>query len=125
MVKSVIKEFFILILLLAIIVLLFAIILYDYNPLNKTIPQKVAEYSLPRDVKKELETTINEEERIIKTYTVDGTDLSRFKKEDEYNPGKVAPYSLYNTTISGEVGGNQVDPQDPPSGGVFFNNAGK
>lgn len=126
MVKSIVKEFIILLLLLIAIILIFAIILYDYNPFNKTIPEKVAEYSLPIDVEKELASTLNPEERIVKTYQIDGTDLSKFKKEDEYNPGKIAPYSLYNSTMNGLTGGNEVVGDDSPtSGGVFFNNPGK
>ena len=126
MIKSIVKEFIILLLLLIAIILLFAIILYDYNPLNKTIPEKVAEYSLPKDVEKELESTLNEEERIVKTYQIDGTDLSKFKKEDEYNPGKIEPYSLYNSVLEGEIGNNEItDTPTPGTNGIFFDNPGK
>ena len=125
MIKSVLKEFIVLILLLIVIILLFAIILYDYNPLNKTIPEKVEEYTLARDVEKELETTLNAEERIVKTYKIDGTDLNKFKKQDEYNPGKIEPYSLYNSVFDGYVDGNETTNPPTPGNGIFFNNPGK
>lgn len=126
MLKSIVKELIILLLLLIAIILLFAILLYDYNPLNKTIPEKVQAYTLPKNVEKELESTLNEEERIVKTYQIDGTDLSKFEKEDEYNPGKIAPYSLYNTTINGIIDNNEIsDSPTPGTNGIFFNNPGK
>ena len=134
MVKSVIKEFIILILLLTAIVLLFALILYDYNPTNKTIPEHVAAYTLPDEVKTELESSLSGEERIVKTYQIDGADLNRYQKMDEYNPGRVKPYALYNSTLNelqvventmeNNVEGNVVE-ESPSSNGIFFNTPGK
>lgn len=109
MIKSVIKEFIILLLLLITVAILLAIVFYDYNPLNKTIPKKIDTYTLPEEVETELSNSLNlQEDRIVKTYQIDGTDLNKYKKENEYNPGKIKPYSLDNT-----------------SNGVFFDNPGK
>ena len=134
MFKSVIKEFIILILLLIAIVLIFAILLYDYNPLNKTIPKKVEAYVLPEDVQIELDNTLNGEEKIVKTYQIDGIELDKYEKENEYNPGKIEPYSLYNSTIKeikpaensavkNTTEGTQTE--NNTSEGVFFNIVGK
>ena len=124
MVKSIIKELFILILLLITIVLIFAVILYDYNPLSKTMPKQVEAYTLPEEVQTELEGSLGEEEKIIKTYQVDARDLDKFKKNDEYNPGKIEPYSMYNSveqpnSVDGENNNSQT------GNGLFFNTPGK
>lgn len=129
MIKSVLKEFIILILMLIVITLLFIIIFYDYNPINKIIPSKVVAYELPEEVKKEIENDLeNEEEKIIKTYQVDKSDLDNYKNQNQYEPGKIEPYSLQESAINdipipenNEIG----EPENNVSNGIFFNIIGK
>lgn len=97
--KNFLKELMITILLCIALVLILAVIFYDYIPINKTIPQPV-EYTMPAslsDVKEELNKAVqNEEERIIVTYEIDDSDLSGYKKQGSYKEGKVDPFSINN-----------------------------
>ena len=97
--KSFLKELMITILLCIALVLILAVIFYDYIPINKTIPEPV-EYTMPAslsEVKEELNKAVqNEEERIIVTYEIDDSDLSGYKKQGSYKEGKVDPFSISN-----------------------------
>ena len=57
MIKSVIKEIFIMILLGIAIILILGILFYDYIPSNKLVPVKEA-YETPNDVKEEINEQI-------------------------------------------------------------------
>ena len=76
MVKSVIKEIFIIILLILAILLVLGVMFYDYRPSTKTIPTAVAEYRLSADIQEELDETIkaSEVQNIIKTYYIEKMD---------------------------------------------------
>lgn len=101
MAKTIIKELIIVLLLCFAIILVLGILLYEYVPIAKTIPNQVA-YSTPQDVKQELLTSESvDENKIIMTYEVDSTDLNNYKKIQDYKPGKANPFSSYeqsNTT---------------------------
>lgn len=100
--KNIIKEIFIMLLLCIAIALILAVIFYDYNPINKEIPQTV-DYQMPSElseVKDELNSPLtNNEEQVIRTYEVTEEDLSRAKKTN-YDAGKANPFMAYseNTT---------------------------
>ncbi|MGN1351411.1 MAG: hypothetical protein ACI4VE_01270 [Clostridia bacterium] len=124
MIKSVIKEIGIILLLFVVIVLITAFVFYDYNPINKTIPSKVDAYVLPEEVEQEIETILKEEDKIVKTYQIDGKDLNTYKNNNEYNPGKIEPYSLQSSKAENEELGNNSTINNT-SGGNFFNIVGK
>ena len=124
MIKSVIKEIGIILLLFVVIVLITAFVFYDYNPINKTIPSKVDAYVLPEEVEQEIETISKEEDKIVKTYQIDGKDLNTYKNNNEYNPGKIEPYSLQSSKAENEELGNNSTINNT-SGGNFFNIVGK
>lgn len=97
MAKKIVKEIIIVLLLILAIMLVLGIILYEYNPVSKTLPNIVS-YSTPEEAKKELaETGDVEEEQVIMTYEVDQTDLNNYKKIQGYKPGKANPFSSYET----------------------------
>ena len=134
MTKKIFKEVIISLLLCLAIILLLGILLYEYVPMTKTIPNPVS-YVTPDNVKQELaETESVTEEEIIMTYEVDSTDLKNYKRTQDYKPGKANPFSSYitsetsgtNTTQSssstGENGGNNTSSNT--SGGQFFQNKG-
>lgn len=99
MAKNIIKEIIIVLLLCLAIILVLGILLYEYVPMTKTIPNEVA-YTTPENVKKELadETTIDESQ-IIMTYEIDSTDLNNYKRIQDYKPGKANPFSSYETQV--------------------------
>ena len=110
-----IKEIIIMLLLCLVIILLLGILLYEYVPMTKVIPNPVS-YTTPNEVKKELaKATTIDENQVIMTYEVDETDLNNYKRVQDYKPGKANPFSNYeeptpdentigdvNNTTSGE-----------------------
>lgn len=100
MVKSFIKELIIMLLLCLAIILILGILLYEYVPTSKTIPNIVA-YTTPDDVKEELLASDDiDESQIVMTYEVNSSDLNNYKKIQDYKPGKANPFSSYETTGS-------------------------
>lgn len=97
MAKSLIKELIIVLLLCLAIILVLAILLYEYVPMSKTIPNEVA-YTTPEDVKQELLTSSDvDESQIVMTYEVNSDDLNNYTRIKDYNPGKANPFSSYET----------------------------
>lgn len=80
MAKSIIKELIIVLLLCLAIILVLGILLYEYVPVSKTIPNEVS-YTTPEEVKEELLTSSDvDENQIVMTYEIDSTDLNNYKK---------------------------------------------
>lgn len=93
MAKDIIKEIIIFLLLALAIILILGVLLYKYIPANKIIPEKVS-YTTPENVKTELQTDENvDDSEVVVTYQIDSTDLSNYKKIQEYVPGKKNPFA--------------------------------
>ncbi len=103
MAKKVIKEIIIMLLLCLAIILILGVLLYEYVPSNKIIPEEVS-YTTPEEVKEELSKGENvEDEQVILTYSIDATDLNNYERINSYVPGKTNPFSSYDTSsTSGE-----------------------
>ena len=102
MAKNVIKEIIIVLLLCLAIILILGVLLYEYVPSNKVIPEKVS-YTTPENVKEELNKA--DSTNIITTYeyNVEASDLNNYKRVSDYVPGKQNPFSSYDTeATSGE-----------------------
>lgn len=97
MVKSVMKEIFIMLLLYIAIALILGILFYNYIPTNRVIPTKEA-YVTPNDIKEEINEQITEIEKTEISYEVTDADLNIYKKSSSYKPGKKDPFSLTETT---------------------------
>lgn len=137
MLKSVIKEIFIILLLSIAILLILGILFYDYIPINRVVPQKEA-YSTPDEVKNEIDEEIAESEKIEVTYEVTDADLNIYKQTGSYSEGKANPFALGSTTegnnTNEENGANGTgnnnnnddnsDTVDKNSTGTFFNEEG-
>lgn len=100
MVRIIAKETGIVILLLIVVALVMGILFYDYIPRNKTIPAQIEEFTLPQEVKDELQESMIEEQNIVKTYYVDSSDLSIYEASNDYDKGKANPFADYSTTIT-------------------------
>lgn len=97
MANTIIKEIIITLLLCLAIILVLGIILYEYVPMAKTIPNPVS-YTTPEEAKNELATIENEDEdKIIMTYEINSSDLKNYIKTKDYKPGKANPFSSYQT----------------------------
>ena len=95
MAKTIVKEIIIILLLCLAIILVLGVLLYEYIPNDKIIPEAVA-YITPESVKEELNNAETvDESQIIRTYTLDSTDLNNYKRVDSYVPGKPNPFSSY------------------------------
>ncbi len=144
MIKSIIKETFIMLLLCIAIVLLLGILFYDYIPTNRVIPTKEA-YSTPNNVKTEIEEQITEIEKTEISYEITDADLNIYKQTSSYKPGKKDPFSSPEEKSEnvGNNGGNstgntntndnntqnnepknETPTKDKNSTGTFFNDEG-
>lgn len=121
MIKSILKEIIIVLLLCAIILFVLGILFYDYNPINKVVPNKIA-YSVPENIKNELEENVQNTLSVEnKVYTIEGSDLNIYKKSKAYNPSKENPFAsttsedtntpnnTVKTNTNGEQGGNTTN----------------
>ena len=94
------------------IILILGILLYEYVPNNKIIPQQVS-YTTPENVKEELATSENvDDSQVIMTYKVTATDLTNYKKTKDYVSGKKNPFESIesqNTTTENMTSGNTVN----------------
>ena len=113
MIKSILKEIIIVLLLCAIILFVLGILFYDYNPINKVVPNKVA-YSVPENIKNELEENVQNTLSVEnKVYTIEGSDLNIYKKSKAYNPSKENPFASTSTEESNvTTSGNTIKTND-------------
>ena len=141
MAKNIIKEIIIILLLCLAIILILGILLYEYAPMSKTIPNPVS-YTTPEEVQQELATSSDvDESQIIMTYEVDSSDLRNYERINDYQPGKANPFSSYttsgeNTTTGGTStggssstgsstsGSTNTTSNNNSSGGQYFQNKG-
>ena len=137
MLKSVLKEVFIILLLSIAILLILGILFYDYIPMNRVIPEREA-YSTPNEIKDEINETITEAEKVEVTYEVTDSDLNIYKQSGRYVEGKANPFALEEsdpteTTDGNNGNGNNSDTNDnnneetnvdKNSTGTFFNDEG-
>ena len=102
MIKTVFKEIIIILLLCLTILLVLSVLFYDYNPISKVVPNKIA-YTAPESIKNDLEEENTIEEIAVenKVYTIEGSDLNIYKKSNSYNPGKANPFST--TTVDTNI----------------------
>ena len=140
--KSVLKEIIIVLLLCLAIILILGILLYEYVPIAKTIPNEVS-YTTPENVKQELLSSSDvDDSQIIMTYEVNSDDLSNYRRIQDYVPGKANPFSSYETKEEDEEengssdgnstndnssttdNGTENDDSSSNSGGHFFQNTG-
>ena len=95
MAKNIIKEIIIMLLLCLAIILILGVILYEYVPSNKILPEEVS-YVTPQNIKEELKNSDSiEEDKVILTYEIDESDLTNYQKIKDYKPGKVNPFYTY------------------------------
>jgi len=116
MAKTIIKELIITLLLCLFIILILGILLYDYAPMSKTIPNPVS-YITPDEIIEELNSSTSiDENQLVLTYEIDSTDLNNYKRIQDYKPGKTNPFSSWEV--------NAESPQDNQASGNGTNNTG-
>ncbi len=104
MAKKVIKEMILILLLCLAIILVLGLILYEYVPTGKIIPEEVS-YTTPSEIQEEISKGENvEDEQVILTYSVDASDLRNYERINTYVAGKKNPFG--NAPTSEENIGN-------------------
>ncbi len=142
--KSIIKEIIIILLLCLAIIVVLGLLLYDYVPMAKVVPEPVS-YTTPEDVKEELvQAGEVDDNQVIMTYEVNSSDLNNYEKIKNYNPGKANPFSSYQSqtnenatdgnttsttgstkdTSNGGTNSNTTTNNSSSSGGHFFQDKG-
>lgn len=95
-VKNSIREITILLLWILAVILILGVLLYQYVPVNKIIPETIS-YTTPEEVKAELQNENSsenaEEDTLPLKYNIDATELNNYKKIQEYVPGKKNPFA--------------------------------
>lgn len=119
--KNIIKEIIIVLLLALAIILILGVILYEYVPSNKIVPETVS-YVTPENIQQELQIEENvDDTEVVITYKIDSTDLNNYKKIQEYVPGKKNPFAVVREETTEEntvTGGNAA--QDGGSTGTGY-----
>lgn len=114
--KSIAKEIIIGLLLCLAILLVMAVMMYSFIPNNKVIPEPI-KYSAPEEVKKVLDEAATDSSQVILTYEVNASDLSIAQRTNDYNPGKVNPFSSYQVQkATPEEGSNSSTGGISPTG---------
>lgn len=94
--KNFFKDFIILLLLAFAIILILGILLYNYLPTNVSIPEEVS-YSTPSSVEEELSSSSSSDDPLTVPYSVTASDLTNYKRTQEYVPGKKNPFAAAPT----------------------------
>jgi len=125
--KNILKEIFIFILIIVAIILVLGVLLYDYIPTSKVVPQTIA-YQTPENLKAEIEDEfIEDNSQVIITYEIDSSDLNVYKEITSYVPGKQNPFGSYNVQTNSAVTGGTGNSANGSSNETisdeeFFNN---
>ena len=91
---KVIKEIIIMLLICLVLMLLFAILFYEYIPSRKVVAE-ITTYQANDETQQLLSDTIDSQknEKPIYTYEVTSSELKGFEKTNEYVPGKANPFA--------------------------------
>lgn len=103
-----IKEIVIMLLACLAILILLAIILYQYIPSRKQVPEVIT-YTATEEVQDLLEDDIMtriEDKTPVETYKVTSSDIKSYQTQQEYVPGKLDPFAEYSSQTSGDTQGS-------------------
>lgn len=110
--KSVVKEIFILALLTMVIIFILGILFYDYIPTNRSVPTAI-EYVADSKIKEALKSVkyesstgssdnTSEKSSLLKSYSIDASDLKNYASQKDYESGKTDPFSDYKEPVTEE-----------------------
>ncbi|MCI8272506.1 MAG: hypothetical protein HFJ55_00280 [Clostridia bacterium] len=118
MTKAVIREIIISLLVCLAVLLILSVLLYNYIPSNKVVPE-VVKYTPSKEIETQLNATVEDNsEEILMTYEITAQDLDNYERTKEYNPGKANPFA----TISNDNTGNDNNGNEPSTGENETNN---
>lgn len=106
MTKTVIRETIIALLVCLAILLILSVVLYNYIPGNKVVPEAV-EYVPTQEIQTQLNAAVEDSSNdIIMTYEITAQDLERYEKTNEYVPGKSNPFATVGISDDNTDGNN-------------------
>ena len=110
---TIVKEIFILALVLVAIGLVLSIILYNYSPSKKALPNKVA-YTTPENVSQEISSMSDAEATtpVTITYELDETNIKNSQKSGVYNSGRPNPFGDVDKPEENTKDGESGDTKD-------------
>ncbi|MCF0124529.1 MAG: hypothetical protein HUJ68_02025 [Clostridia bacterium] len=149
MIKSVLEEIIIALLLCLVIIVVLGILLYEYVPISKTIATPV-QYSMSAEIRDQLaQSEEADDSQVVLTYEVNASDLTNYKRTQNYQPGKANPFgpvlveqedsedgntntgstngkpsSSSNSSGTNDSNSNNDGTSNSSSGGKFFQNTG-
>ncbi len=101
-----IKEIIIFLLVCLVMMLLFAVVLYEYIP-NRKVVAEVVKYSASEEVEQQLADNIDEENNeVVLTYEVTSSALDNYETINEYVPRKDNPFAAVSTSDETGSSGN-------------------
>lgn len=111
--KKIAKEIIIILLLILAIILILGLLLYDYSPAKKVLPEKVS-YTTPENVVEELASGNSvDTDEVVMTYEINQDDIKNYKKVNDYVAGKKNPFASIatgngtnNTNTNGNTNAN-------------------
>lgn len=108
--KIIFRETIISLLVAIAVLLILSVVLYNYMPSNKVIPETV-EYTPTKEIQQQLNSQVDEEQETTDPYVVTANDLENYEKTNEYNPGKANPFAAASEPSTGDSNtGNTTDP---------------
>ncbi len=120
--KSIIKEIFIILLLIITICLIFGVIFYDYIPTNKVVPSTVEAYETSNTIKDEISQEIVESPKQNITFEITDSELNIRKQDNTYVSGKANPFAAISANPNdGNTNNNINQNKNPDSSNHFFN----
>lgn len=121
---KILKEIIISLLICLAILLGLGLAFYKFIPNNKIIPETI-KYQASEEVQKELNIDVDKDNsKVIKTYEITASDLEKYRKNNEYVPGRENPFApiTYNDDSDGEATNDQDNTSSNTSNGT--NNSG-
>ena len=113
MIKTIFKEFVIIILILIIMLFLLGVILYNNVTINKIIPE-IAKYETPAKIKDEISEDSNAGyQNEILTYEVTEADLKLYTQKNIYDAGKENPFMQDSAGNTGSSSTGSSSSQTP------------
>ena len=126
------KEIIIMIFLTILIIILLIIALYEYVPNKEGISEVEAYKRTPETVNVLQEISTSElatqnNESIIKSYSITSYDLSEYVKHDSYNRGRENPFADVGTdmSIENEISTNTIKNTIENTSTGYFNKTGQ
>ncbi len=101
MTKKIIREIIISLLVCLAILLILSVILYNFIPSNKVIPEEV-EYVPTAEIQTQLNAERVQNSVPTKVFEITASDLDKYEKTNDYNPGKVNPFAPVTDSSNGD-----------------------